>query len=202
MEALRDSSNSFFTEGNVRIVRAGLAALCESAAFLRADSLMILRGEPVLWFDENQITGDSIATYIAGSELRSLDVIGNAFSISRSKPSEQDSLYPPDRYDQTKGKRIRMSFTEKKPRRIRVEETAISLYYLYDGMALNGLRKESSDLIIIDFLDGKVSTIRSIRGVEGNYYPEKYVTGKEHSFDIDGFNWRDDRPVMPQHPDY
>ncbi|MFZ1730966.1 MAG: OstA-like protein [Bacteroidota bacterium] len=202
MEALRDSSNSFFTEGNVRIVRSGLAALCNDAALLRADSLMILRGDPVLWFDDNQITGDSIAARIAGSELRALDVIGNAFSLSRSKPSEQDTLYPPDRFDQTKGKRIRMQFEDKKPQRIRVEETAISVYYLYDGLALNGLRRESSDLIIIDFSDGKVETIRSIRGVEGVYYPEKFVTRKESSYNIDGFNWRDDRPVMPQHPDY
>ncbi len=200
MEALRDTSNSFLTEGNVRIVRAGLAALCEAAAFLRSDSLMILNGDPVLWYDENQITGDSIAARIAGSDLRSLDVIGDAFSISRSKPSEQDSLYPPGRFDQTKGKRIRMQFAEKKPQRIRVEETAISLYYLYDDLALNGVRRESSDLIIIDFVDGKVKTIRSIRGVEGVYYPEKYVTGNEGSYNLDGFGWRDDRPVMPAYP--
>jgi lipopolysaccharide export system protein LptA len=201
MEARRDSSNSFFTEGDVRIVRSGLSALCDEAAFLRSDSLMILRGKPVLWYDENQITGDSIATRVVGSELRALDVIGNAFSISRSKPSEQDSLYPPGRFDQTKGKRIRMQFAEKKPSRIRVEENAISLYYLYDETALNGVRKESSDLIILDFLDGKVKTIRSIRGVEGTYYPEKYVNGKESSYNLDGFNWRIDRPLMPVHPD-
>jgi lipopolysaccharide export system protein LptA len=200
MQALRDSSNSFLTEGNVRIVRAGLAALCGAAAFLRSDSLMILDDKPVLWYDENQITGDSIAARTAGSELRSLDVLGDAFSISRSKPSEQDSLYPPGRFDQTRGKRIRMQFAEKKPRRIRVEETAISLYYLYEDLALNGVRRESSDLIIIDFVDGKVKTIRSIRGVEGVYYPEKYVTGKESSYNLDGFDWRDDRPVMPAYP--
>lgn len=200
MTALRDSGNRFLSEGNVRIVRSALAALCDDAAFLRADSLMILRGAPVLWYDENQITGDSIAARVAGGELRALDVTGNAFSISRSKPSEQDTLYPPGRFDQTKGKRIHMRFDEKKPTRIRVEETAISLYYVYDERALNGVRRESSDLIIIDFEDGKVQTIRSMNGVEGIYYPEKYVTGKEAGYNLDGFLWREDRPTMPPYP--
>lgn len=200
MVARRDSANSFLTEGDVRIVRSGLAALCDEAAFLRADSLMILRGDPVLWYDENQVTGDSIAAHVAGSVLHSLDVEGNAFSISRSKPSEKDTLYPPGRFDQTKGKRIQLRFADKKPERIRVEETAISLYYVYDESALNGVRRESSDLIIIDFAEGKVQTIRSLRGVEGIYYPEKFVTGKEGSFNLEGFNWRDDRPLMPAYP--
>lgn len=197
MEARRDTSNSFLTEGNVRIVRADLAALSDRADFLRDDSLMILRGDPVLWYEQNQVTGDSIAAFIVENDLRTLDVVGNAFSISRSKPAEQDTLYPPDRFDQTKGKHIRMHFSDKKPQRIRIEETAISLYYLYEDMKLNGVRHESSDLIIIDFDDGNVHSIRSIRGVEGTYYPEKMVTGKERSYNLDGFHWRDDRPVMP-----
>ncbi len=196
MQALRDSSNIFLTEGNVRIVREDLAARSAIAHFLRDDSLIILMGEPILWYGENQITGDSIAALLVNNELRALDVIGHAFSISRSKPSEQDTLYPPDRFDQTSGKKIFMHFEESSPQRIRIEQTATSLYFLYDEGALNGVRRESSDLIIIDFADGQVSEIRSIKGVEGAYYPEKYVTGKESSYNLDGFEWRDDRPLM------
>lgn len=201
MEAHRDSTNLFLTEGDVRIVRGDLAARAAEARFLRSDSLMVLWGNPILWYDQNQITGDSIAAHVAGSDLRALDVEGRAYSISRSRPSEKDTLYPPGRFDQTKGRRIHMDFREKKPTRIRVEETAISLYYLYDDAKLNGVRRESSDLIIIDFVDGEVDTIRSLRGVEGTYFPEKYVTGNEADYNLDGFEWREDRPEMPQGPD-
>lgn len=196
MLALRDSSNLFLTEGNVRIVREDLAARSAVAHFLRDDSLINLMGEPILWYGDNQITGDSITARLSDNELRALDVIGQAFSISRSKPSEQDTLYPPDRFDQTSGKKIFMKFEERSPQRIRIEQTATSLYFLYDEGALNGVRRESSDLIIIDFTDGKVAEIRSIKGVEGAYYPEKYVTGKESSYNLDGFDWREDRPNM------
>ena len=200
MLALRDTANTFLTEGDVRLVRKDLAARSASALFLRSDSLIHFRGDPILWYDENQITGDSITAQLADDRLRRLDVIGSAFSVSRSKPAESDTLYPPGRFDQTSGKRIRMFFNDGKAERIRVEETAISLYYLYDEGALNGVRRESSDLIIIDFRDGQIDEIRSIRGVEGTYYPEKYVTGSESSYNLEGFEWREDRPVMKPAP--
>lgn len=196
MLALRDSTNTFLTEGDVRLVREDLAARSASALFLRADSLIHFHGEPILWHGDNQITGDSITAQLGDDKLRRLDVIGSAFSASRSKPAESDTLYPPGRFDQTSGKRIRMFFADGKAERIRVEETAISLYYLYDEGALNGVRRESSDLIIIDFKDGQIDTIRSIRGVEGTYYPERFVTESESTYNLEGFEWREDRPVM------
>ncbi|MCB2203263.1 LPS export ABC transporter periplasmic protein LptC [bacterium] len=196
MEALRDTSNIFIVRDSVRIVRREMSARSDAAIFLRSDSLIDLSGDPILWYGENQITGDSITALLSDNKLRTLDVIGNAFSISRSKPEEADTLYPPGRFDQTSGKRILMEFADSKPQYIRVEGTAISLYYLYDEGALNGVRRESSDLIIISFDDGKVTEIRSIKGVEGTYYPEKYVNGKESSYNLTGFSWREDRPRM------
>ncbi|MCZ7557046.1 MAG: LPS export ABC transporter periplasmic protein LptC [Bacteroidia bacterium] len=201
MEALRDSTNRFLTEGNVRMVRGGFSARGGSALFLRSDSLIILRASPVLWYDENQLTGDSVAARIADGELRHLHVLGNAFSISRSKPAEQDTLYPPDRFDQTTGKEIQMFFENDKPRHIRIEGSAISLYYLFDEGALNGVRRESGDLILLDFVEGDAKSIRTIGGVEGTYYPEKYVTGVESSYNLEGFVWREDRPVLLKMPE-
>jgi lipopolysaccharide export system protein LptA len=201
MEALRDSSNRFFTEGNVRMVRGDFSARGGSVLFLRSDSLILLREDPVLWYGENQLTGDSVAARIADGELRHLHVVGNAFSISRSKPAEQDTLYPPDRFDQTTGNEIQMFFEDDKARHIRIEGSAISLYYLFDDGALNGVRRESGDLILLDFVDGDAKTIRTIGGVEGTFYPEKYVTGVESSYNLEGFTWREDRPVLLSLPD-
>lgn len=200
MEALRDSSNRFLTEGDVRMVRQDFAARSGEALFLRDDSLIILRSNPILWHGENQLTGDSIAARLVENELRDLHVIGSGFSISRSKPAEQDTLYPPDRFDQTKGREIHMFFENDKPARIRIVESAISVYYLYEDGALNGVRRESGDLILLDFIDGEAKSIRAIGGVEGTFFPEKYVTGVESSYNLDGFVWRDDRPVMLPYP--
>ncbi len=201
MEALRDSSNRFISEGDVRMVRGDFAARGGSALFLRADSLIILRDNPVLWYGENQLTGDSVAARMVDGDLRDLHVVGDAFSISRSKPAEQDTLYPPGRFDQTRGREIHMFFENDKPRHIRISESAISLYYLFEDGALNGVRRESGDLILLDFVDGDAKTIRTIGGVEGTFYPEKYVTGVESTYNLEGFVWREDRPLMLPYPD-
>ena len=201
MEALRDSSNRFITEGDVRMVRKDFASRSGRALFLRADSLIILQDTPILWNGENQLTGDSIAARVNDGNLTDLHVLGNAFSISRSKPSEQDTLYPPGRFDQTKGRDIHMIFEDNKPAHIRIEQTAISLYYLYEDDALNGVRRESGDLILLDFTDGDAKTIKTIGGVEGTFYPEKYVTGVESTYNLDGFLWREDRPRMLPYPE-
>jgi hypothetical protein len=184
----------------VRMVRGDFAARGGSALFLRADSLIILRDNPVLWYGENQLTGDSVAARMVDGDLRDLHVVGSAFSISRSKPAEQDTLYPPGRFDQTRGREIHMFFENDKPRHIRISESAISLYYLFEDGALNGVRRESGDLILLDFVDGDAKTIRTIGGVEGTFYPEKYVTGVESTYNLDGFIWREDRPLMLPYP--
>jgi len=201
MTALRDSSNRFLSTGNVRLVRGDFSARCEQALFLRSDSLIIFNHDPILWHAENQITGDSIAARLEENKLRSLHVIGNSFSISRSKASEQDTLYPPGRFDQTKGRSIFLMFRNDKADTIRVEDNAVSVYYLYEDGALNGVRRESGDMIIIGFDDGTAERIWTIGGVEGTYYPEKYVTGHEESYNLDGFVWREDRPAMIPYPD-
>jgi hypothetical protein len=204
METVRDTSNQFLAEENVRMVRADFAARGGLALFLRSDSLIILRHEPVLWHGENQLTGDSISARMVDGDLRDLHVTGNAFSISRSKPPEDDVPWPPGRFDQTKGREILMFFQDNRPSHVRIEDAAISVYYLYEDGALNGVRRESGDRILLDFIDGEAKRIRTIGGVEGTFYPEKYVTGVESSYNLDGFHWRDDRPTLqplPKLPD-
>lgn len=200
MESHRDTSNRFLASGHVEMVRGALSARCGDALYTRNDSTIVLREFPVVWQEDTQVTGDSIHVALADNSVRRVSVHGSAFSASRSKPSEKDSLYPPGRFDQTKGKNILIDFADDEVQTIRIEQTAVSLYYLFDGRALNGVRRESGDVIVVSFAGGKAEQIRTIGGVEGVYYPEKFVTGKESSYDLEGFLWRDDRPVQPLFP--
>ncbi|MAT38615.1 MAG: hypothetical protein CL946_03310 [Ectothiorhodospiraceae bacterium] len=200
MESIRDSADSFFARDSVETVRTELAARSGTMNYLRSDSLVALRFDPILWYEGSQITGDSIAVQLANNKLHALDVFGNAFSLSASKPTDTDSIGPPGRYDQMSGVNIFMRFKDDAAERIIVDKTAISLYYLYDDRALNGVRRESGDRIIIDFEEGDGRWIRTHSGVEGTYYPERFVTGKETSYNLEGFYLRNDRPVQPPMP--
>lgn len=201
MEAYRDSTNRFLAMGAVELVRGELSARGDEARFLRNDSLLVLRTEPIVWYEQNQLTGDSIAVMLSDGHVDATHVTGNGFSASQSTPGERDTLAPPGRWDQTSGRSIHIQFHDDRAERIVVDGTATSLYYLWDGRALNGVRRESGDRIIIDFDDdGKAAEIRTLGGVEGTYYPEKYVTGREADYNLEGMHWRDDRPAMQPMP--
>lgn len=197
MEAHRDSSNFFLAEEAVELVRAGLSARCGRALFLRRDSLVHLRLAPIVWYDRTQITGDSITALLSGNELREVIVSGQAFALSESRPTEEDSVGPPNRYDQMRGDLLHLWIVQRKASRVRIDRSAISLTFLYDGRLLNGVRRESGDLMIIDFDNGKLDTLHSLGNVEGNYWPEKFVTNREQDYHLDGFLLRSDRPTLP-----
>ena len=56
------------------------------------------------------------------------------------------------------------------------------------------MNKTSGDRIIMNFVEGKVRTIRVWGGVEGQYYPENMIKGREREYEIPGFFLRADRP--------
>ena len=200
MEAYRDSNARYIARDSVEIVRSGLAARCGEGLFHTSDSLVVLRFAPVLWYETNQMTGDSINVQMRDGAIHFLHVIGNAFAISKSKPTAKDTGYPRGRFDQSKGKSILMVFHDDEIDSVYILKTAMRVYYLYDERALNGVGVESGDQIILSFDAGEPETIKTIGGIEGKYYPEKMVTGKEETFNLEGFLWRDDRPAKPIHP--
>jgi hypothetical protein len=118
--------------------------------------------------------------------------MSDAFAISRS-----DSIRTA-RFDQMSGELMRMYFAEKGLERIEVDDRATSVYHLYEDSLANGVNKTSGDHIVVSFTDGKVQSIRILGGVEGQYFPENMVEGREQEYALAGFHWRTNRPFI--HP--
>ncbi len=188
MESYRDTSERFIAIGDVRIVRGDLAARCARSELDRSNNVMLFQGDPVVWEGENQMTGDSIAAFLVGNELRRLHVIGRAMAVSRS-----DSVFR-DRFNQLTGQEITLRFVERKLEQIEVLTNATSLYYLYEESSPNGVNRSSGDRIRIDFAQGRIDQITVVGGVEGTYSPESLVHSRETEFNLDGFRWLSDRP--------
>jgi len=191
MEAYRDSVNRFVAIDSVRIVRADLAGVAGMAAFFTQGDSILLRRSPVVWYGETQISGDSMNVYLIRRKLRQVDVMGNAGALSRS-----DSLHP-DRMDQVVGESMRLTFGDTALSRIDVEVRAISLYHIYEDTLENGLNKISGDRIVMHFSGGKVSSLRIVGGVEGQYVPENLAKNREQEYALPGLAWRTDRPRLP-----
>jgi hypothetical protein len=197
MEAFRDSLRCLVATDSVKILRADLAAVCGLAKFYTAGDSILLRRAPVVWYQETQVTGDSMNITLQRRAIHSVLVRGSAFAASRS-----DSLFP-ERFDQLTGESLTMEFASKKLRRIVVVDRAISVYHLYEDSLGNGVNRTSGDRIVMDFADGTIEDIRFFSGVEGAYYPENMVRKREAEYRLPGFTWHATRPArdeFTQHP--
>jgi hypothetical protein len=196
MESYRDSLERLIATDSVTITRGGLAAQAGVSIFYTALDSLILRRQPIVWYElssheDNQVSGDSIFIKLKKRKLETVYVRGSACAISRA-----DSQYV-NRFNQMTGQEIIMHFVKDKMEQIDVDKTATSLYYLFDQGKANGLNKTSGDHVTISFLDGKIDKIKVIGGVEGQYFPEKMVMKRESEYNLPGFNWREKRPGKP-----
>ncbi|MGH2568619.1 MAG: OstA-like protein [Bacteroidota bacterium] len=192
MEAYRDPADRFIATDSVLLVRTDLAARCERATFYTKQDRIILERQPVVWYGQNQVTGDSMVVTLRDRKLNSVYVRGRAMAVSMS-----DSLHT-SRFDQLIGRELTLHFADQKLERIKAERNAISLYYLFEEDRPNGANKASGDRIRIDFLDGKVDNITIVGGVEGQYFPENMLNNREQHYNLDGFRWIELRPKRRQ----
>ena len=190
MEAYRDTVKRLVAIDSVQIVRTDLAGLAGEVDFYTLGDSILLRRSPVVWYENTQVSGDSINAYLKDRKINRLIVTGNAFAVSQS-----DSLYP-ERLDQLAGDIMSVHFEEKGLDRINVYNRALSVYHLYEDSAANGLNTSSGDRILISFHKGKVRSINVTGGVEGRYVPENLVKNREREYALPGFVWRTDRPRM------
>lgn len=190
MESYQDSVRRLVAIDSVEIVRKGLSGKAGHALFFPGNDSLQLRKTPALWYDQSQITGDSIDIFLKNKKLDRVVVRGNAFAGSRS-----DSLSR-TRFDQMHGEVLHMLFQDQELNRMAVERQATSIYYLYEEGIPNGLNRSSGDRLMVAFNEGKVGSINIYGGVEGRYVPENLVREREFEFVIPGFEWREGRPFL------
>ncbi|MEX1139649.1 MAG: OstA-like protein [Bacteroidota bacterium] len=188
MESYRDTSVRYIVKDSVLLARNDLSARSGYAGYWPADGLAVLMQQPVVWYAENQITGDSVAITMENQRLRRVYVSGKAMAVSRPDTSL------PDRFDQLTGRELTLFFGGDKLERIEAIRNAISLYYLFDVMTPNGVNRSSGDRVIVQFTDGQVDEITVHGGVEGTYRPEDLVARRERTLNLDGFRWHGFRP--------
>lgn len=191
MESYDDSTKRLIATDSVAIVRGAMAARCGLVHYYRADEKIHLFQSPIVWYEENQVTGDTIYLMLKDNKLQTAIVRSRAFVASQS-----DSSFP-DRYNQLTGRTITLKFRNNKLQETFVERNAISLYFLYNDSAANGVNKTSGDYIFMKFKEGKPETITISKGIEGSYYPENLVERNGTSaYNLDGFLLRTDRPTL------
>jgi len=105
---------------HVKIFREDLQGKCDSLVYSDIDSVFRFFGEPVLWSDENQITGEFIEIYTKNQDVDRIEIINTSFIISQEDSS---------RYNQIKGRSMTAYVKNNEIQKIDVNGNAQSVYY-------------------------------------------------------------------------
>ncbi|WP_337865260.1 OstA-like protein [Ignavibacterium sp.] len=193
MEVYREPLQKFIATDSVKIIRGLFASKNDLTIYFKDDEKIITQKisdehtQPVLWYDNSQLTGDSITIYISDKKISELDVDGDAFMLSQNK-----NFNP--RFDQSSAASIKMFFEENKIQRAEFFGNVYSIYYLYEEEQPNGLMKANSRDAVISFDKSEVSEVKLYGNPGSEYYPEQQVLGNEKTFQLPKFIFIEERP--------
>ncbi len=183
---VKDSASNKFFEAysHVRIYSDSSQAIGDSVFYSPRDSAFRLFKNPVVWGQENQLTGDTIYLYLQNNKPQKARVFENAMAISHAGL---------DYYNQVAGKTMNAFFVDGKMNFMRTKGSpAESIYYGQDDRGkFVGVNKSSSDVIDTYFVDGAVHKIVFRNKLEGTSFPMGQVDHKE--IRLRGFKWLDDK---------
>ncbi len=160
----------------------------EDLKFYTKDSMVYMQGNPIVWSDANQITGDTIRLYMKNKHPYWLHITGSALIAQRD-----DSL----NFNQLKGNELEGFFIGNNLRKVVMKGNAMSVYFPKDKRGdLIGVNHNIGDQMTI-FIDEKrkLEKILLEPGTEGTMYPP-FQAPNEVLF-LKGFSWQQDiRPKV------
>lgn len=199
LESYRNHQEKYVATDNVEIIRKLFSSKSQVAMYVKSVdneySNFYLHKQPIVWYDNYQLTGDSIFADIYNNKIKriyaqKLDIPSSeeSFLITTNK----DHLFK-ERFDQIKGNNITIFFNEDKIISIEVFKNAYSIYFLYEEGKANGVNFSEGEKIKIIFNDDqKVSRVIVANNSSGKYVPENLLNTV--SLKLSGFVLRTDRP--------
>lgn len=192
MEAKSDSGSKLIAIDSVKIIRGDFLSNNDFTIYDKAaEEITILKQNekpvPILWYENTQITGDSLYIHLDSSKIKNVEIIKNAIMIS------QDSVYQ-FRYNQMSGDTIYLYFNDGDLSQTNVNGNVLSIYYLFDEKEPNGLLKSSGEKFKIFIADNKVTDVKLYGSPVSEYHPENLVKGNEKSFTLPTFILYSNKP--------
>ena len=182
----KDSTNRYFEAfRHVRIFSDSLQAVCDSMFYSFRDSIFRLYDEPVVWSNENQVTGDTILIFTKNKKADRMQVFKNSFIAS---------LVKPEIFNQVKSIRMDAYFIDGNIDSVRARGAAECVYYIQDeDSAFTGINQSSADLMDVYFKERELQRVVFRTAVKGTIWPVQQKSPSEMR--LQNFKWRDaERP--------
>jgi lipopolysaccharide export system protein LptA len=178
-----DSTDKFFEAYyNVKVFSDSLQAVGDSLFYSLKDSVFRLFKSPIVWAQENQISGDTIYLYIQNKKPERLYVFENSMAINKVDSSEY--------FNQLRGTTLNAQFVDGKINTMRAKGNAENVYYATDeDKSFIGVNKSSADIIDVFFEDSKPQKVVFLRNLEGTTFPMRSTNHDD--LKIRGFKWNE-----------
>lgn len=171
---------------DVKIFKSDLQGKCDSIHTDQKKGLTRMFRNPILWSDENQITGDTIhlVSNTETEKLDSLKVLNNSFIVSKDSISNED-------FNQIKGRNMFGKFYNNKLKTLLVKGNAESVYFNRneETQKLETITKEISSNIEFTLENGQIVSIKYLVQSDGKTYPPSKFPDKDRK--LKGFIWRE-----------
>lgn len=174
----------------VRFYKSDLQGVCDSVVYNAMDSMIYLCTKPVVWSDENQMTGFDIRLKLGANNSRIEQIIiqSDAFVVAQCDE---------DKFNQMKGKSLIGYIKNNELVRVDMFQNGETLYYLKDDDEIVGVNRAICSDISAYLKDGKINQIVFKNKPEGTFSPLKQFPKKMSL--IDKFKWHETiRPLSPE----
>jgi len=180
----KGSSNRYFEAyRNVRIFNDSLQAVGDSLFYSFKDSVFRLYKDPVVWAQQNQVTGDTIYLYTKNKKADKVEAFENGFMVNRLDA---------EIYNQIKSTRIDGWFVDGNIDSVRTKGFAECIYYIQDeDSAYTGINESHCDIIDIYFEQKELDKVVFRSSVTGTIWPMRQKTPGEMK--LPNFRWLEER---------
>ena len=178
----KDSSLNKYFEAfhNVKIYSDSLQGITDSLFYSLADSTIRLHQGPILWVNQNQITGDTIYLHLNNKKAEQLRVINNALAINPVDSTEY--------FNQLKGNSIIVDFLDGKIHQMQTKGNAENIYFAKDEEGkFIGVNQSNAQIIKIDFNNDEPVKIVFINQLTGKMSPLNEIP--KEALKLNNFKW-------------
>lgn len=181
---ISDSSLDKYFEAfhHVKIYSDSLQAKCDSLFYGLADSTIRLITQPIVWSNNNQITGDTIYMFVNNKKPEQLSVFNNAFAINKVDTTNY--------FNQIKGNRLKVWFNDGSIDKMQTKGNAENMYFVLDEQKkFIGVNRSSAQIIEIQFENSEPAKVKFINQLQGKLNPLNKTLPEE--LIIRGFKWQE-----------
>lgn len=170
---------------NVRLFNNEFQGVCDSLTFFSGDSILHMMQMPIIWNENQQITGDTIHIYPKNGTVDRMHVVDNAMMIQ-----EEDTIH----YNQVSGKEIIAYIQNEELHHVDISGNVESIFYPNDQGDLIGLNTIKSSYMTVYFKEGKLERFNVYPSPTAIMYPMSQIT--ENMLYLANYTWQIDvRPI-------